>query len=121
MDDLDTHKFLQNCELPTLTQEDQDSLNTDPSVQEIQKTIKALNKGKAPGRSCSLFCIYKRRKMASHSIQSPTLNEAIITVLNQLIGQIVNSDQIPNIYSFYNLQRLFNIIYSQCGDEDDLV
>lgn len=44
--------------------------------------------------------------------------------LNSLIGKLVHPDQtgfIPNRHSFFNLRRLFNIIYSQKKESPDLV
>lgn len=85
--------FLNNCNLPSLTEDERDSLNKDISLEELKSTVNSLKNSKTPGPDGLPSELYKK----FNEILSPyllrtfedaltnglpsTFNEAIITVI----------------------------------------
>lgn len=87
-------KYLDDCNLPVLSQEDQDFLGAEITLDEINETIQKLKGGKTPGPDGLPYEIYRlfgdllspyMLKMFTQALNDgclpQTLNEAIITVL----------------------------------------
>lgn len=86
-------KFLNKCKLPSLNQDERDSLNEDISLEELKCTVNSLKSGKTPGPDGLPSEVYKK----FNDILSPyllrtfegalvtglpaTFNEAVITVI----------------------------------------
>lgn len=169
-DDSIIQKFLDSCNLPTLTQEGKNFLNADLSILDIQDAITSLKSGKAAGpdgypgefykefsdllspyllkmyihanldntlplsmREATIIVIPKKGKdpeeVGSYRLISPLtydqkiLAKSLARRLSSLISKLIHPDQtgfIPNRHSFFNLRRLFNVIYSQRERTSDL-